>query len=59
MMEQFPAEDRPSDIFHPSPAVPTVSYAEQQCLEVGCHVPAQTCHSISAVLQGFFALSII
>lgn len=33
MMEQFSAEDRPTDIFHTSPVMPTFSCAEQQFLK--------------------------
>lgn len=32
-MEQVSAEDRPTDIFHTSPVIPTFSYAEQQFLK--------------------------
>lgn len=33
MIEQFSAEDRPTDIFHTSPVMPAFSYAEQQFLK--------------------------
>lgn len=32
-MERFSAEDRPTDIFHTSPVMPTFSYAEQEFLK--------------------------
>jgi len=54
-MEQLSAEDRPTDIFHTFPAMPTFSYAEQQFLK---WVVMFQCKLAIPSVQYFFLLSI-
>lgn len=53
-MAQFSAEDRPTDIFHTSPVMPTFSYAEQQFLKWVAMFQYKLCHSFTAALDFFF-----